>query len=135
MKLFDWFTSTPKVVNDVMDKDNGLFTQVGGWINDLTLTDAERLDANAKTVSTVIAYAVATADETTERSRSRRDIANMYMRFYLQWMSVGFGSWPFIPDYSIFLVSALTGLALGGAFTGIIIFHFGSHGLAKLKNK
>ena len=135
MSLFSWFNSAPKVVNDVMDKDNGLFTQVGGWINDLTLTDAERLDANAKTVSTVIAYAVATADETTERSRSRRDIANMYMRFYLQWMSVGFGSWPFIPDYSIFLVSALTGLALGGAFTGIIIFHFGSHGLAKLKNK
>ncbi len=135
MSLFGWLTSAPKIVDDIMDKDNGLFSQVGGWINNLNLTPEEVMKQNARTADSVQAFAIATLDENTERSKSRRDIAILYIKFYLIWMTVGFGIYPINEGYAIFLVSALTGLALGGAFTSIIIFHFGSHGLAKLKKK
>ena len=135
MSIFSWLLSSPKAVNDILDKDNGLFTQVGGWINNLNLTDEEVMKQNAATAASVQAFAVATLDENTERSKSRREIAILYTKFYLLWMTVGFGVYPINEGYAIFLVSALTGLALGGAFTSIIIFHFGSHGIAKLKKK
>ena len=135
VSIFSWFLSSPKVVNDILDKDNGLLTQVGGWINNLNLTPEEVMKQNAVTVASVQAFAVATLDENTERSKSRREIAILYIKFYLLWVSVGFGIYPINNDYALFLIGALTGLALGGAFTSIIIFHFGSHGLAKLKKK
>ena len=135
MSILSWLLSTPKVANDILDKDSGLITQVGGWINNLNLTDEEVMKQNAATAASVQAFAVATLDENTERSKSRREIAILYTKFYLLWMTVGFGVYPINEGYAIFLVSALTGLALGGAFTSIIIFHFGSHGIAKLKKK
>tara|TARA_R110000764_G_scaffold57488_3_gene125174 strand:+ start:4574 stop:4987 length:414 start_codon:yes stop_codon:yes gene_type:complete len=135
MGWFSFLSSAPKLVNDIMDKDNGLISQVGGWIGSMNLTDEERLKANAKTVESVQDFAVATLDENTERSKSRRELANLYIKFYLIWASVAFGIWPINEKYAVFLIAALTGLALGGAFTSIMIFHFGSHGLAKFKKK
>ena len=135
MSFFSWLTSAPKVVDDILDKDDGLLTQVGGWINNLNLTDEEVMKQNASTVDSVQAFVSATLEESTERSKSRREIAILYIKFYLIWVSVGFGIYPINEGYAIFLISALTGLALGGAFTSIIIFHFGSHGLAKFKKK
>ena len=133
MGFFSFLTSAPKVLDNVLDKDNGLLSQVGGWIGNLNLTPEEVMKQNAITASSVQAFAVATLDENTERSKSRREIARLYIQFYLLWVSVGFGIWPINEDYAIFLITALTGMALGGAFTSIIIFHFGSHGLARFK--
>ena len=135
MSLLSWFTAAPDAVNNVLDKDNGLISQVGGWINELNLTPEEVMRQNALTAESVQAFAVATLDENTERSKSRRKIAQKYIDFYLNWISVSFAVWPISEEYAIYLVTALTGLALGGAFTAIMIFHFGSHSLAKLKNK
>ena len=134
MSLFSWFTSGPKVVDDVFDKDNGLIAQVGGWIGNMNLTNEEVMKANSKTVETVQDFVEKTLDENYERSRSRRDIANLIIKTYLLWFSVALGIWPLREDYAIFIIGALSGLAIGGAFTAVVIFHFGSHGLAKYKN-
>ena len=37
---------TEKAINDITDKDNGLLVRAGGWVNDLSYTDAEKA-ANA----------------------------------------------------------------------------------------
>jgi fatty acid desaturase len=134
MSLLSWL-SAPKVVDNLLDKDSGLFVRVGGFIDGLSLTPEEVMRQNGITADSVQAFAIATMDENTERSKSRREIATTYIKFYLLWVSVAFGIWPINENYAIFLITALTGLALGGAFTAIMIFHFGSHGLAKLKSK
>ena len=131
MAWYSWFTAAPKAADNILDKDNGLLSQVGGWIGGLNLTDEEVMEQNAKTVTSVQAFVKATLSENTERSKSRREIAKIYIQFYLLWVSVAFGIWPINEEYAVFLIAALTGLALGGAFTAIIIFFFGSHGLAK----
>lgn len=135
MGFFGWFSSAPKVVDNVLDKDNGLISQVGGWIGNMSLTPEEVMKQNGRTVDSVQQFVVDTLDENTERSKSRRELANLYIKFYLLWLSVGFGIYPISEDYATFLILSLTGLALGGAFTSIMIFHFGSYGLAKLKGK
>lgn len=134
MAFLDWFTSGSKVVDDVFDKDKGLIAQVGGWIGNMNLTDEEVMKANSKTVETVQDFVEKTLDENTERSRSRRDIANLIIKFYILWLGVAFGLYRFDPEYSSFILEGLGGMAIGGAFTAVVIFHFGSHGLAKFKN-
>lgn len=134
MGLWSWFTGGTKVVDDVFDKDKGLIAQVGGWIGNMNLTDEEVMEANSKTVSTVQDFVEKTLDENSERSRSRRDIANLIVKFYILWLGVAFGVYPLAPKYSAFILEGLSGLAIGGAFTAVVIFHFGSHGLAKYKN-
>ena len=37
-------------------------------------------------------------------------------------------------EYAMFILEGLSGLAIGGAFTAVVIFHFGSHGLVKHNN-
>lgn len=36
-------------IDNIVDKDNGLLTQVGGWIGGLNYTEEEKAEANAKT--------------------------------------------------------------------------------------
>jgi len=134
MSWLNWFTSGPKVVDDLFDKDKGLIAQVGGWIGNMNLTDEEVLKANSKTVESVQDFVEKTLDENTERSKSRRDIANLIVKFYILWLGVAFGLYRFDAEYSAFILEGLGGMAIGGAFTAVVIFHFGSHGLAKYKN-
>ena len=123
----------PKAVNDVLDKDNGLVSQAGAWIGNQNFTAEEAAELNASLTKGVIEYAKHSMDENSERSKARRELAVMYMRFYLGWSSVGFAAMSFDLPFGDKVIAALTGLALGGAFSAIIVFFFGSHGLARIK--
>ncbi len=134
MSWFSWFTSAPKVVDDVFDKDKGLIAKAGEWYGNLNLTPEEVMEANSGTVKAVQSFVVNTLDENSERSKSRRDIANLIVKFYVLWLGVAFGVWPINEEYAMFILEGLSGLAIGGAFTAVVIFHFGSHGLVKHNN-
>lgn len=40
---------TEKAINSLVDKDNGLLSQVGGWVGNFNYTDEEKAEADAKT--------------------------------------------------------------------------------------
>ncbi len=42
MAWFGRLFGTEKAISDITDKDNGLLTQVGGWLGDMNFTDQER---------------------------------------------------------------------------------------------
>jgi hypothetical protein len=47
-----WFSNLfggKKAVDNILDKDNGLLTQVGGWIGNMNYTDEEKAKADAET--------------------------------------------------------------------------------------
>lgn len=134
MSWFNWFTSAPKVVDDVFDKDKGLIAKAGEWYGNLNLTPEEIMEANNGTVKAVQGFVVNTLDENSERSKARRDIANLIVKFYVLWLGVAFGVWPINEKYAAFILEGLSGLAIGGAFISVIIFFFGSHGLVRHNN-
>jgi len=48
--MMGWFgrlVGTEKAVNDILDKDNGLLTKFGGWVDDFNYTQEEQAQANA----------------------------------------------------------------------------------------
>lgn len=131
MGLLSWFSSAPKAVDNVLDKDNGLLTQFGGWIGGMNLTEQEVMVQNAKTVDSVQDFVKATLSESTERSKTRRDIAWMWIKAQLSIVLLCAIAAPWnMPLAEFYFKLATSGLMIAGT-SAIIIFHFGSYGLAR----
>lgn len=124
-----------KTVDDIFDKKNGLLTQVGGFIGNMKLTNEEVMESNARTVASVQEFAKSTLDESTERSASRRSIANKWITVQLGIIIMSTVVAPFDRELAAFYFDlAVSDLMLLG--TGaILVFHFGSHGLSKFQDK
>ncbi len=135
MGIFDWFSSAPKAADNILDRNNGLLVQVGGWVNQQNLTDEEVLIQNAKTVESVQQFVVDTLDESTERSKSRRLIVNRWIRTQLALVLMAAICAPFNMELAEFYFKLATCALMAMGTTAIIIFHFGSHGLARFKSK
>jgi len=132
MWLLDLFRLAPKAVDDVLDKDKGLLTQFGGWIGNMSLTEEEAMKANIKTVADVQEFVKATLSESTERSKTRRDIAWMWIKTQLALVLLCAISAPWNMELAEFYFRLCTsGLMIAGT-SAIIIFHFGSYGLTRI---
>lgn len=135
MSWLNWFKSAPKIVDDVLDKDNGLISQVGGWIGRMDLTPEEVMIQNAKTVSSVQEFVKDTLDESTERSKSRRAIVEKWIKVQLSLVLMVCICAPFDMVLAKFYFDLATSWLMVMGTTSIIIFHFGSHGIARFKKK
>jgi hypothetical protein len=131
MWLTNLFKAAPKAVGDVLDKDSGLLTQFGGWIGDMNLTDEEVIKYNAKTIGDVQEFVKATLSESTERSRTRRSIAGMWIKVHLSVILLFCIATPWNHDVAAQYLALATSGTMGGITGAISIFFFGSQGLAR----
>ncbi len=130
-----WFSNlfkvAPKAVDDVLDKDNGLITQFGSWIGNSNFTPEEIAELNAQTAQDVRKFVVDTLSESTERSRTRRSMALLVMRFYILILFTAGMVYPIDAEWSKVWIDIATSWTLGGLVSSISIFFYGSHALAK----
>ncbi len=131
MAWYNFLKSAPKAVDDVFDKDNGLLTQFGNYIGNAKFTDEERAEMNLENVTAVRKFVVDTLAESTDRSRSRRSIADLVIKFFLLVLFMSGMVYPISIEWSTVLFNIATSWALGGLVSAISIFHFGSHAIAK----
>lgn len=122
-----------KVVDNVLDKDNGLLTQFGGFIGNLNLTEEELIKLNISTVESVQVFVKETLSENTERSKTRRSIATMWIKMVIWIVLFTCLAAPFNSELALFYLNLLSSNLIFGVTTAISIFFFGSHGLARLK--
>jgi hypothetical protein len=135
MNLFSLFTAAPKTADDIFDKENGLLTQVGGWVGNANFTDEERAEHSASNLRDIRAFTVKTLDENTDRSRARRDIAVFFIQFYALMLFMCGMTYPISPEWSMVWFNLATSLSVGGLVTAISIFFFGSHAISKFQQK
>jgi len=83
MNIFSWFTAAPKVADNIFDKEKGLLTQVGQWVGHQQFTPEEQAKMDDGMVKAVQGFAVATMGESTERSKTRRELALMWFRMHV----------------------------------------------------
>lgn len=131
MGFFSFLSSSPKVVDDIMDKDKGLLAQVGGWIGNMNLTPEEVMKQNAKTVSSVQTFVVATLAESSERSKTRRDIAVMWFKLQAGVILMCCLAAPWDLELAKFYFTLATSTLMVSVTVAITVFFFGSHGLAR----
>lgn len=132
MSIFDWFSATPKAVDNILDKDTGLISQVGSWVGGLNLTDEEVMEQNARTVSSVQDFVKATLSESTERSKARRSIAKLWLKMHVAIIIICCIAAPWNMEVASFYLSLATSPMIAGITGAISVFYFGSHGLARI---
>lgn len=133
MSWFNPFGWGEKTADNVLDKDNGLLTQVGGWIGGLNLTQEEVMEQNAKTVTSVQGFVKDTLSENTERSKTRRSIAVLWIKAQLSIVLMCCISAPWNMELAEFYFKLATSALMITVTTAICIFFFGSHGIARMK--
>ncbi|WP_299948256.1 hypothetical protein [uncultured Microbulbifer sp.] len=135
------FSSNAKPVDDILDKDRGLLVRAGGFINDLSYTEQERVRDNAELVArqaaaygelidTVTEHARNTASENTQRSLTRRQVAIAIIRVELFLVLASVVIWPFQPEYARFVWLVASSSLMIGAFMAVVVFFFGSYGIS-----
>jgi len=130
-----WFnplTWGQKSVDNILDKDKGLLTQVGGWIGNMNLTPEETIKYNAKTVASVQKFVADTLSESTERSKTRRSIAILWIKAQLGIVLMCCIAAPWDRELAEFYFKLATSGLMITVTTAICIFFFGSHGIAKI---
>lgn len=83
MAWFNPLSWGDKVVDNVLDKNDGLLTQVGGWIGGMDFTDQERAEYNMKIADKASEFVGSTLQENTARSTTRRMVAVLWIKVQL----------------------------------------------------
>lgn len=122
---------SPKTVDNVLDKDNGLLVQVGEWIGNQQFTSEEQAEMNAGIIEAVRQYAIATQDESTERSKTRRLVAGKIIDLEIFLVLLCVVIYPIDQKWAAFILGIAISNIIGGAFVAVIIFFFGSHGVIR----
>ena len=73
----------PTLVTDVFDKDSGILVKAGGFLNDLHYSDAEKAKDCFRIGEAVTEHVKTTLNESTERSKTRRAIAILWIKVQL----------------------------------------------------
>ena len=97
----------------------------------MNLTDEEVMKANVKTVADVQDFVKATLSESTERSKTRRSIAVLWIKAHLSIVLLCCIAAPWDSELSSYYLSLATSTTMGGITGAISLFFFGSQGLAR----
>jgi hypothetical protein len=131
--MMSWFSKlmgADKVTDNVLDKDNGLLTQVGGWIGGMNFTPEEQAEMNERMVAGVGKFVEMTLGENTERSKTRRAVAVMWIKAQLAMILIVFIVAPFDMELAKFYLTIAFGTLMVGGTLSIIAFFFGGHMLS-----
>ena len=128
LKFWTW---GDKVIDNVLDKEDGLLVRVGGWIDGQQHTDQEKAEDQKELRKGVIAYAIASMGENSERSKARREIAQLWIKTQLAIVLMCSICAPWnMPLAKFYFKLATSALMIAG--TGAIItFFFGSYLLTR----
>jgi hypothetical protein len=125
----------PKLTEDIFDRENGLLAKVGGFLNDLHLSDPERIKLNLEAGRDVLEHVKATANENTIKSKTRRELAVkwIYVQLYLVLLNVICVPLAVLsPEqgkamFNMMLKITLSWLMVGGTVT-VMAYFFGTYG-------
>ena len=124
-----WFTNlfTSKSVDNVLDKDNGLLTQAGEWIGNMSYTDEEKAESKERLNQSLVDYIKSTLSENTVRSKTRRFLAIMWISVELFLVLLTCASAPFDIELAEFYWSVASSELMFWGTMSVIGFFFGPY--------
>ena len=126
MGLFSFLKIAPKTVDDVFDKEKGHLAKFGEWIGNQQFTPEEKAEFTHK-------FVIDTLSENTDRSKARRHISVLVMKFYLVILGLSILVYPFHIEWSKMIFKVATSGGIIGLVSAISLFFFGTHALRSTK--
>jgi len=125
----------PKLTADIFDKDGGLLVKAGGFLNDLNYSDAEKARDLAEQGKAVTEFVKATFGENTVKSKTRRELAVLWIKVQLYLVLMNVICVPLAvlfpeqgkPMFDMMLQITLSWLMVGGTVS-VMAYFFGTYG-------
>lgn len=121
------FGVVEKTADNLLDKDKGILVKIGGYVNDLTLTDEERRKYAREAADASAKFVASTLGESTVRSRTRRSIALDWIRVELFLVLAGVTAYPYDKEYAAFIFAVATCNLMFWGTCSVIAFFFGGY--------
>lgn len=125
--------TTQKSIDKALDIGEKITTGVISGLDKLWYTDEEKADARQKGSDTLLKFWEVIANENTEQSKARRELAKMTFKVYFFLLLAGVTVYKFDSEYSKFIfdvAGTLTGLVMG-----IAAIYFGPQQISKVWKK
>jgi hypothetical protein len=138
MAWYNPLSWSDKVIDNVLDKKEGILVKVGGWIDGQQYTEQESAEDKKELRKGVINYAIASMGENSERSKARREIAKQWIKVQLWLVLICAIAAPWDMELAEFYFKLATASIMLAGTSAIITFFFGSYMLARhneTKNK
>lgn len=124
-----WPFNTAKAADDILDKDKGLLKQAGEWIGNQQFTAEEQSEARREVMKAGAQFVSSTLGESTERSKTRREVA-------IRWITVQLGLVllvavvaPFNMELAKFYFELATSELMLWGTIGVLTFFFGPYAI------
>ena len=126
---------TPKLTDDIFDKNEGILVKAGGFIDGLHHSSQEKAQDHQKMSQLVLDHVKATADESTVKSKTRRELAVKWINVQLYLVMLTAICVPAaiifpdqgVPMFTMYLKLTISYLMVGGTIT-VMAYFFGTYG-------
>jgi len=125
--------ATPKTIDKALDVGEKITNGVISGLDKLWHTEEEKSDARQKGTETLLEFWKVIANENTEQSKARRELAKMTFKVYFFLLLAGVTVYKFDSEYSKFIfevAGTLTTLVMG-----IAAIYFGPNQISKVWKK
>ena len=134
MGLLSWFSGlSPKSAETAVEAGKNITDGLLAGIDKIWQTDEEKSDAKQKASETILKFWELTANENTEQSRARRELARMTFQVFFFFLLAAAVVYGFNKEYAKFLLN------LAGTITFLVsaigIIYFGPHQISKIIKK
>lgn len=119
-----WLSSGSKAADTVLDTVG----DISSAIDVLCLTEEEKIQYRQKGMDQFLEFQKLNAEQNSERSRARRDIANLIVQTQALQLTVIGTAWVFNKEWADFLLKLNMALKFGVAFVAVVCFYFGYYG-------
>ena len=121
---------SPKSIDTAVDAGKNITDGVIAGLDKIWHTDEEKADAKQKASETILRFWEVIAQENTEQSKARRELARMTFQVFFFFLLSGAVVYGFDKEYAKFLLS------LAGTITFLVsaigIIYFGPHQISKI---
>lgn len=128
-----WFfkNTVEDAAENILDKDNGLLQQLGEWNGNRNFTEEEQAEHNKGIIEGVRKFAEKRMDESTDRSKNRRRMAEKWFDLQISLIALTAVAIPLDETIALSFFKLATSDVMWFVTGAITVFHWGSYGLAR----
>ena len=133
MGFLSFLSAGGKAAENVTDIGKTVTNGIVSGLDALVYTDEEKDENKKEGAKIILQFWDKIAQENTEQSKARRELAKMTMQVYYGLILMGILVWPFMKEYAGFIFGAVKEISILVGMVAAI--YFGPHQLSKIVGK
>jgi len=133
MSFWGWIAGGGKAVEDIASMGKTITEGVVSGLDHISYTEEEKAEGRQLAVETILKFWEAVAQENTEQSKARRELAKMTFKVFFSMLLMAIAVWSFNAEYAKFIFKVASAIMF--IVSAITVIYFGPHQISKIWKK